>query len=119
VLDGFDDVASAGFALCANHGCAFGNATEGFAEVAAAADEGSFEVVLCDMVKVVGRSEDFGFIDIVDADGFEDLSRSISIGGEGEESERSQTTNLAFNKVSNTGLGHDGDCHGLHDLLNH
>lgn len=29
------------------------------------------------------------------------------------------TTHLAFHKVSNAGLGHDGDCDGLHDLLDH
>lgn len=26
---------------------------------------------------------------------------------------------LAFDKVSNTGLGHDGNGHGLHNLLDH
>jgi hypothetical protein len=30
-----------------------------------------------------------------------------------------QLTYLAFDKVTNTGLGHDGDGHCLHDLLDH
>lgn len=28
-------------------------------------------------------------------------------------------TYLAFNEVSDTGLGHDGNGHGFHDLLDH
>ena len=28
-------------------------------------------------------------------------------------------TYLAFNEVSDTGFGHDGNGHGFHDLLNH
>jgi hypothetical protein len=62
---GFDDVASAGFAFGADHGRAFGDATQGFAEVAAPADEGDAEGVFGDVVRGVGRGEDFGFVDVV------------------------------------------------------
>jgi hypothetical protein len=73
VADCLDDVAGAGFAFGADHGCAFADAAEGFAEVAAAAHEGDGEGVLLDVVGVVGGGEDFGLVDVVDADGFEDL----------------------------------------------
>ena len=68
VLDGVDYVAGAGFALGADHGGAFGDAAEGFAEVAGAADEGDLEGVLVDVVGFVGGGEDFGFVDVVDAE---------------------------------------------------
>ena len=68
VLDGVDDVAGAGFAFGADHGRAFGDAAEGFAEIARAADEWDFEGVLVDVVGFVGGREDFGFVDVVDAE---------------------------------------------------
>lgn len=73
MLHRFDDISGAGFALRPDHGCAFGDTTEGFAQVPAAADEGDLVVVFGDVVEVVGGSEDFGFIDVVNANGFEDL----------------------------------------------
>lgn len=83
VLDGLDDVARAGLAFCPDHGGAFGDAAQGFAQVAAAADERDLEVRLLDVVAVVSRGEDFGFVDVVDSDGFEDLiaSKSMKISG--------------------------------------
>lgn len=71
--DGFDDVACACLALCTDHRSAFGDAAEGFAQVPAATDEGHSEVVLGDVIEVVGWGKDFGLVDVVDADGFEDL----------------------------------------------
>lgn len=68
-----DDVAGAGFALCADHGCTFSDAAQGFAEAAAAADEGDLEVVLADVVDCVGGGKDFRLVDVVYAEGFEDL----------------------------------------------
>jgi len=65
VADSFYDVAGAGFALCADHGRAFGDAAEGFAQVAAAADEGDAVGVFRDVVEGVGGGEDFGFVDVV------------------------------------------------------
>ena len=73
VLDGLDDVAGAGLALGADHGGAFGDASQGFAQVATAADEGHFEGVLFHVVDCVGGGQDFGLVDVVDAEGFEDL----------------------------------------------
>ena len=69
MFDGFDDVAGAGFAFGADHGGAFGDAAQGFTEVAAAADEGGGVGVFGDVVEVVGGGEDFGFVNVVDAVG--------------------------------------------------
>ena len=68
VLDGVDDVSGAGFALGADHAGAFGDAAQGFAEIAGSADEGDGEGVLVDVVRFVGGGEDFGFVDVVDAE---------------------------------------------------
>ncbi len=96
VLDGVDDVAGAGLALGANHGCAFGDAAEGFAEVAGSADEGGGEGMLVDVVGLVGRGEDLGLIDEVDAESLE---------------------HLGFGEVADARLGHDRDGDGIDDLL--
>ncbi len=91
-----NDIAGAGFALGANHGRAFGDATQSFAQVARAADERRLEGVLVHVVLFVGGRQNFGFVDVVDADLLQDL-------GLGE--------------VSDAALGHDGDRDGAHDLL--
>ena len=70
---GLDDVTRARLALGADHGGAFGDAAEGFAEVAAPAYEGDPIGVLFDVVDGVGGGEDFGLVDVVDTEGFEDL----------------------------------------------
>ena len=90
-----DDVAGAGFALGADHGCAFGDAAEGFAQVARAADEGRLEGVLVDVVGLVGGGEHFGLVDEVDAELLQDLR---------------------FGEVADAGLGHDGNGDGGDDL---
>jgi hypothetical protein len=98
VPDGVDDVAGAGLALGADHGCAFCDAAEGFAEILGAADEGRLESVLINMVELVGGGEDLGFVDEVDGQGFK---------------------YLGFDEVPDADLGHDGDGDGLLDGLNH
>ena len=97
VLDGVDYVAGAGLALGADHGRAFGDAAQGFSEIARAADEWDVEGVLVDMVSFVGGREHFGFVDVVDAEFLQ---------------------NLRFGKMSDAALGHDRDGHGGHDLAN-
>ncbi len=88
VLDGVDDIAGAGFALGANHGRALGDAAQGLAQVARAADEGRGEGVLVDVVGLVGGGEDFALIDEVDAQFLE---------------------NLRLGEVADAGLGHNRD----------
>ena len=73
VADGFDDVARARFAFGANHGGAFGDAAEGFAQISRAAHERDFEAVLPDVVLVVGGCEHFAFVNVIDFERFEHL----------------------------------------------
>ncbi len=68
VFDGVDDVAGAGLTLGADHGCAFGDAAQSFAEIARAAHEWNVEGVLVDVVSFVGGSEHFGLVNVVDAE---------------------------------------------------
>src|SRR6202021_3750685 len=97
VLDGVDHVAGAGLALGADHARAFGDAAQGFAEIARAADEGDGEGVLIDVVSFVGGGEDLGFVDVVDAKFLE---------------------NLGLGKRPAAAFGHNGDREGAHDLAN-
>ena len=72
---GFDDVARAGFALGANHRRAFGNAPQRFAQIARAAHERHFEIVLPDVIFFVGRGEHFALVDEIH---FERLEHAAS-----------------------------------------
>ena len=63
-----------------------------------AADEGHREAPLVDVVGLVGRGEDLGLVDVVDAERLEDL---------------------CFDEVPDAGLGHDGDRHRRLDALDH
>ena len=56
VPDGLNNVASAGLALGADHGSALANAAQRLPEVLAAADKRHLEVVLIDVVHLIGRS---------------------------------------------------------------
>jgi hypothetical protein len=117
VSDSLDDVASSGFAFCADHGGALRDTAQGLAETAAAADEGDLVRVLVDVVDCVSGGQDFGLVDVVYAEGFEDLERyKVSF-------RRlkcfNNETYLALDKVSNSCLGHDGNGDSVHDLLDH
>ena len=57
--DGFNHISRTSFAFGTDHGCAFGYATEGFAQVAAAADKWYSKGVFFDVMGAVGRGEDF------------------------------------------------------------
>ena len=50
------------------------------------------------MIRVVGRGEDLGLVDVVDLDGLQDLG---------------------LDDVADAALGHDGDAHGLLDTADH
>ena len=122
VLDGVDDVAGAGFALGADHGGAFGDAAEGLAEVARAADKRGGEGVLVDVVGLVGGREDLGLVDEVDAEGLEDLGFGEVTdarlghnrdGGDGDD----LADELGVGHAGNAALGadHGGDALECHD----
>ncbi len=83
-----DHVAGARLALGANHGRALGDAPQGLAQVARAADKGRLEGVLVDVMRFVGGSQDFALVDEVNANLLQ---------------------NLRFGKVADARLGHHGD----------
>ncbi len=56
---GFDHVAGAGFTLGADHGGAFADAAQGFAQVAAATHKRHLEIVFVDVVLLIGRRQHF------------------------------------------------------------
>ena len=89
-----DDVAGAGLALGADHRRALADAAQRLAQVAAAADERHLERVLVDVVRLVGRRQHLGLVDVVDAERLE---------------------HLRLDEVADAGLGHDRDGHRVHD----
>jgi len=68
VAHSLDDVARACLALRAQHGGALGDAAQRLAQVAAAAHERHLEVVLIDVMRYVGRSQHFAFVDKINAE---------------------------------------------------
>ena len=98
VTHGLDDIASARLALGTNHGRALRNAAQRFAEVLRTAHERHVELVLVDVVHVVGGAEHFGFVDVVDFDGLQDAG---------------------FGNMADAHLGHDRDGHGFLNALDH
>ena len=90
------DVAGAGLALRADHGRALVDTAQGLTEVGGTTHEGNGEVPLVDVVTVVSGSENLGLVDVVDTQGLQDLG---------------------LDEVTDAGLGHDGDRHGLDDAF--
>ena len=98
LVDGLDHVAGPRLALGPHHRGAFVDPAKRLAEVPAAAHERDLEGVLVDVIALVGRGEDLGLVDVVDAERLEDLG---------------------FDEVADAGLGHDRDAHGVHDPDDH
>lgn len=73
VTDGLNDVARAGLALRSDESRSFRYTTQCLTEVPGAADEWHLEVVLVDVMLLVRWSQHLGFVDVVDADGLQDL----------------------------------------------
>ena len=95
---GFDDVAGAGLALAADQARALADAPQRLAEVRRAAHERHRELPLVDVVRLVGRSQHLGLVDVVDA-------------------ERLQ--HLRLGEVADAALRHDRDRDRLLDALDH
>src|SRR5438034_7198212 len=94
--DRFDDIAGPRLAFAADHRRALVDATQRLAEVARAADEGDLERVLLDVVFEIRRRQNFALIDVVNADGLEDLR---------------------LDEVTDAALGHHRDRDRLHDAM--
>jgi hypothetical protein len=95
---GLDDVSGAGFALAADEARTFADAAQRFAEVRRTAHERHGELPLVDVVRLVGRRQHFGLVDVVDT-------------------ERLQ--HLRLGEVPDAALGHDRDRHRLLDAFDH
>ena len=91
-----DDVAGPGLAFGPDHGGPLVDAPERLAQVPAPAHKGRREAVLVHMEGLVGRGEDLGLVNVVDAELLEDL---------------------ALDEMADARFGHDGDGDGVHDLL--
>ena len=98
VAHGLNHVAGAGLALGTNHGSTLGDAAQCLAQVLRAAHERHVELVLVDVVHVVGRGKHFGFVDVVDFDGLQ---------------------NAGFGDVADTHLGHDRNRDSFLNALDH
>ena len=90
-----DHVSGTSFTFCANHSCAFGDATEGFSQIARAADEWRLESVFVHVVSFVGRGQNFGLVNIVHPKFLQDLR---------------------FGEVADAAFGHHRNGDGGHDL---
>jgi len=77
---------------------ALGDAAQRLAQVGGTADERHGERPLVDVVGLVGRGEDLALVDVVHAEGLQDLG---------------------FGEVADSGLGHDRDGHSLLDAFDH
>ena len=91
-----DDIPGPGLALGADHRRTLADPPQGLAQVAAAADERHPELVLVDVVLLVGRRQHLGLVDEVDLELLEDLRLC---------------------HVPDPALGHDRDADRALDLL--
>src|SRR4051794_4737247 len=98
VADGLDDVAGPGLTLGADHRGALADPAKSLAQVGRAAHEGGLESVLVDVVRLVGRGQHLGLVDVVHLERLQDLR---------------------LGEMSDTGLCHDRDGHRVLDLLDH
>ena len=92
----FDDVARPGFAFRADHRRALADAAQRLAEVRRPAHERHHEVPLVHVERLVGRRQDFAFVDVVDAERLQDL---------------------CLHEVADAHLRHDRDRDRRHDLF--
>jgi hypothetical protein len=106
VADGLDHVAGAGLALGADHGRALADAPQRLADAGGAADEGDREGVLVDVERLVGRGQDLGLVDEVDAERLQDL-RLHEVPDAGLRHDRDR--DLVDDRLDHVGVAHAGD----------
>ena len=98
VTNCLDDVAGAGLALRANQTRAFADAPQRLAQVGGTAHERNRERELVDVVSLVGRSQHFALVDVIDPERLEDLG---------------------LDEVPDACFGHDRDGDGCLDRFDH
>lgn len=96
IADNLNDIASAGLTLGVYHGGTLADMVKGLIEVMTVIDEGNTEVVLIDVIFIIGRGENLGLIDVVNTDGLK---------------------NEGYDKVANVSLSHDWNGDGALNLL--
>ena len=69
------------------------------------------------VVDGVGRCKDFGLVDVVYTECFEDLDSWMSATGHSPSENRCKAAYLALDEVAYPRLGHDRYRDGFHDLL--
>ena len=93
----FHDVPRTRFALGTYHRRTLGDAAEGFAQIACAANKRHFEVVLPDMIFFVCGRQHFALVDEIDFQRLQDLR---------------------LGEMADARLGHHRNAHRIHDLAN-
>src|SRR5208337_4945514 len=73
VADCLDNIAGAGFSLCADHGRPLVDPAERLAKVTCTADEGDLEQLLIDMILFVCRCQDLALVDHIDPEDLQHL----------------------------------------------
>src|SRR2546423_1059632 len=81
-----------------DHCRAFAYSSQCLAQIVTAAHEWNLERSLINMERIVGRCEDFAFVDIIDINSLHDL---------------------ALDEVANARLGHDSYCYSGLNLFDH
>jgi hypothetical protein len=92
------DVAGTGLTLGTDHPRTFGQPAQGLTQVGGTAHERNGELPLVDVIGVVGRGEDLGLVDVVDAQALQDL---------------------CLDEMPDPGLGHHRDRHRGDDRIDH
>jgi len=97
VTYGFHHISGACLAFGANHGGAFAYAAQCLTKITTTTYKGYLKGVFVDVMRFVSRGKHFRFVDIIHADGFQ---------------------NLGFDKMPNAAFCHDGNGDRIHDLKN-
>mmetsp|Transcript_10567 Transcript_10567/g.18517 ORF Transcript_10567/g.18517 Transcript_10567/m.18517 type:complete len:202 (-) Transcript_10567:44-649(-) len=74
MTNSFNYIACSSFSFGSNHSCSFANSSQGLSEITTTADKRNFKLVFVDVIDFICRSENFAFIDIINAKSFEYLS---------------------------------------------
>jgi hypothetical protein len=98
MTDGLNNVTSTSLTLGTDESSTFADTAESLTEVLGTANVRDLEVVLVDVVGFVSGGKNLGLVNVINADGLDDLG---------------------LDKVTNTDLGHDGDSDSLNDFLDH
>mmetsp|Transcript_10566 Transcript_10566/g.18512 ORF Transcript_10566/g.18512 Transcript_10566/m.18512 type:complete len:202 (-) Transcript_10566:44-649(-) len=97
MTNSFNYIACSSFSFSANHGCSFAYSSQGLPKIATTTDKRNLELVFVDVMGFICRSENFAFIDIIDAERFQ---------------------YLGFNKVTNSCFRHHWNRNSSFDSLN-